>query len=360
MDILTYILSKKYVEDSLAGAGALVGKSAYDIACENGFVGTPTEWLNSLKGDSPTIGPKGTWVIGDFDTGVVASPDLAGYTTEDYVKEQIDNIVFPTPDLSIYATREELNEALLGIKIPDVSGFATKVELENAIKAIPIPDLTGYVKQEFINKAVLMQKYEVLPIEGMLVNYNGNEIRLNTQRVTPIKQNVGSTGNPNMYYATFRAYAPEGATGVIESDGTQTDVEPTTLSTDTYGRKYTTIWSAIASFNGTQWTKWGDSSTINKYLGFYYTFTWYKETEIIGVDKVRVILTNDTCHNDLVPDPIARRIDEKIGSINIPEVDLSNYATQTYVQELIEGLELPEGIPEMIALTTEEILNICK
>ena len=33
------------------------------------------------------------------------------------------------------------------------------------------------------------------------------------------------------------------------------------------------------------------------------------------MDKVRVILTNDNCHTDLVPDVIARRIDEKINSM---------------------------------------------
>ena len=49
MDITSLILSKKYVEDTLAGAGALAGKSAYDIACDNGFKGTPTEWLASLQ-----------------------------------------------------------------------------------------------------------------------------------------------------------------------------------------------------------------------------------------------------------------------------------------------------------------------
>jgi hypothetical protein len=48
MDIVSYILSKKYVEDSLAGAGALKGKSAYEIAFENGFIGGPAEWLASL------------------------------------------------------------------------------------------------------------------------------------------------------------------------------------------------------------------------------------------------------------------------------------------------------------------------
>lgn len=144
MDIVSYILSKKYVEDSLAGAGAVKGKSAYEIACDNGFVGTDVEWLASLKGDTPQIGPSGTWIIGDIDTGIVASPSLAGYATEEFVSQQISNI--PEIDLSLYATRAELNEAILGITIPDVSLFVTQKEIDDAIAAIvfPEPDLSDY------------------------------------------------------------------------------------------------------------------------------------------------------------------------------------------------------------------------
>jgi hypothetical protein len=154
MDITSLILSKKYVEDTLAGAGALAGKSAYDIACDNGFKGTPTEWLASLQGESPQIGPAGTWIVNGIDTGVIASPSLAGYATEEFVKTQIGNIKFPEPDLTIYATRKELSEALLGIVIPDVSGFATKQELEQAIKAIPSPDLTPFATKEEVKQAI--------------------------------------------------------------------------------------------------------------------------------------------------------------------------------------------------------------
>lgn len=35
------------------------GKSAYEIALLNGFEGTETEWLASLKGDTGEIGPQG-------------------------------------------------------------------------------------------------------------------------------------------------------------------------------------------------------------------------------------------------------------------------------------------------------------
>lgn len=54
------------------------GKSAYELAQEAGFRGDVQQWLDSLKGDSPTIGENGHWMIGDTDTGVVAAPDLSG------------------------------------------------------------------------------------------------------------------------------------------------------------------------------------------------------------------------------------------------------------------------------------------
>lgn len=60
------------------------GKSAYEIAKENGFNGTEAEWLASLKGEpgtpgapgkdgengkTPYVGDNGNWYIGADDTG---------------------------------------------------------------------------------------------------------------------------------------------------------------------------------------------------------------------------------------------------------------------------------------------------
>lgn len=166
MDVVSYILSKKYVEDSLAGAGALAGKSAYEIAQENGFKGTPAEWLASLRGDTPEIGPDGTWIISGIDTGIIASPSLAGYATEEFVHQQIKNIDFPEIDLSTYVTRKELSEAILGIIIPDVSEFATKTELEAAIKAIPAPDLTLYATKKEVEDAISAIEHPTVDLTG--------------------------------------------------------------------------------------------------------------------------------------------------------------------------------------------------
>lgn len=60
------------------------GKSAYEIAVEEGFSGTISEWLTSLRGPSgekgedgqdgttPHIGGNGNWYLGERDTGVQA------------------------------------------------------------------------------------------------------------------------------------------------------------------------------------------------------------------------------------------------------------------------------------------------
>lgn len=59
MDLVALALAKKYTDDTLAGAGALKGedgKSAYQIALDNGFIGTEEEWLETLKGKDGSSG----------------------------------------------------------------------------------------------------------------------------------------------------------------------------------------------------------------------------------------------------------------------------------------------------------------
>ena len=79
MDLVTYALCKKYVKASLAGAGALKGdegKSAYEVAVQNGYSGSEQQWIESLvgkPGDTPYIGNNGNWFVGAVDTGVRAA-----------------------------------------------------------------------------------------------------------------------------------------------------------------------------------------------------------------------------------------------------------------------------------------------
>lgn len=138
MDIVSLLLAKRYVDDSLAGAGALKGKSAYEVAQANGFTGSEKDWLVSLVGVTPHIGENGHWFIDTKDTGVIASPDLAGYATENYIKNEISKI-----DLTPYAKKTD---------IPDVTDLISQKELQQAINNIehPVVDLTGYATKSFV------------------------------------------------------------------------------------------------------------------------------------------------------------------------------------------------------------------
>lgn len=62
MDMMTLGAAKKMVEETMQDVSALKGAdglSAYQIAVNNGFSGTETEWLNSLKGEKGEVGPQG-------------------------------------------------------------------------------------------------------------------------------------------------------------------------------------------------------------------------------------------------------------------------------------------------------------
>jgi hypothetical protein len=277
-------------------------------------------------------------------------PSIEGLASEVYVDEKVAAIKIPEVPVKVSELENDAGYITLAdVPETNLSNYYNKTETENliaeAVESIehPTVDLSDYTTKDYVAATACQNKYEVLPIEGMFIQYRDGEIRLNTQRVVPAHQNVGTTGNTNMYYATFRAFAPEGATQCKEGLNGNIDAEYSTLATDEYGRKYTTIWAAIASYNGTSWSLFGANSNLDKYLGFYYHFEWYNEDTLIGTDKVRVILTNDACHDDLVPDAVARRIDDKIKAIDVPKTDLTGYATEEFVNTAINNIELPEA-----------------
>lgn len=341
MDVISYILSKKYVDDSLAGAGALAGKSAYEIAQENGFKGTPTEWLASLKGDTPEIGPNGTWVISGIDTGVIASPSLAGYATEDYVNAQIANIKFPEVDLSAYATREELNQAILGIVIPDVSGFATKDELEAAIKAIPAPDLTSYATKEELKQAIAdipevdlsnyATKDELPSIDGLATE---EYVR---QKIAEAEL-ADSEVDLSAYYTKS------------EVDEKLENIEHPVVDLTGYATEQF-VQDTIAAIPQPDLSGYvTDEELLRAIGGIEIPSTDGLATEEYVQEKIAEIAIPDT--TGLATETY---VDEAIANIEHPTVDLSGYATkdelpsveglasETYVDEAIAAIAIPEA-----------------
>ena len=100
--------------DGKDGRDGRDGKNAYEIALENGFVGTEAEWLQSLKGQDGAPA--------EVDTSkFVQKEDLSNYAKASDI-----------PDVSDYAKTSD---------IPDVTGLAKKTD---------IPDVSGFAKKEDI------------------------------------------------------------------------------------------------------------------------------------------------------------------------------------------------------------------
>ena len=100
----------KWREYGSGGSTGTAGKSAYEIAVDNGFVGTETEWLESLKGSDGNKGDNGTtphidettknWFIGDVDTGVLAKGQDGkdGKSISTITKDDNNNIIVTFTD----------------------------------------------------------------------------------------------------------------------------------------------------------------------------------------------------------------------------------------------------------------------
>lgn len=155
------------------------------------------------------------------------------------------------------------------------------------------------------------RKYDIsgTPV-GTLVDYRDSEIRIMCPSDAEfVRQSVGANGNPNMYYMTFKAYAPEGAVSFKEGDrGVIIDEMHTfdgpASGVDEFGRHYSVCWLALAMYdeNNDVWTYFGKNSTESKYIGWDYCVEWFDENGIkIGYDSVRINLSNEDCHNNIRP-----------------------------------------------------------
>ena len=201
------------------------------------------------------------------------------------------------------------------------------------IDAIP----TAYTTIERVNDTGVQVKYNISATpEGTLVNYGEKEIRVMCPANAKfVKQQVGNGGNPNMYYMTFTAYAPEGAVTFKEGDrGVIIDELlnfETTAGTgiDKYGRKYKNHWFALALYDASTdtWSYFGKNSTFDKYIGWDYVVEWYnKDGVAIASDSIRINLSNENCHNTTLP------------------YYMSNYATIEQVKNIEENLAWNEII----------------
>lgn len=182
-------------------------------------------------------------------------------------------------------------------------------------KADAVADANAYADKQAaaVLDKCLGEKYEITSTpKGTLVDYRDKEIRVMVPAGTQwVKQSVGANGNANMYYMGFKAYAPEGAVSFKEDD--LITIEDQTMyyfegndfaGTDKYGRKYSIVWLALAMYDeasGT-WSYFGEKSSTEKYIGWYYSVEWYDaDGVVIASDRIRINLSNEACHSEIKP-----------------------------------------------------------
>lgn len=184
-----------------------------------------------------------------------------------------------------------------GLEKADVE-LAGQIEtLDAKINALEIP-------QECLCKPI---KYDITDVPvGTIVDCREDEIRIMCPQGTEfVKQAVGSGGDPNCNYFTFRTYVPsDDIVGYREHLGDQVDAETlTAFSTDEYGRRYQPTWLALARCDADGvWTYYGAKSTKEHYIGWDYQIDWYNADGImVASDCVRINLSNEECHSTIEP-----------------------------------------------------------
>ena len=178
----------------------------------------------------------------------------------------------------------------------------------------------------------MVKKFEITSVpDGTLVDYRDKEIRVMCPvDAKYVKQTVGGTGNANMYYMGFKAYAPEGAVSFKEGDrgiiiDEMFDFNGDFAGTDEYGRNYSICWLALASYDADSdtWTYFGKNSSVEKYIGWDYVVEWYNaDGVVIASDCVRINLSNENCHYITKPyyvggmmKEIDTKIEEKVAEV---------------------------------------------
>ena len=130
-DLYTQLLKK--LSEMQTGANGKDGRSAYEIAIENGFVGTAVEWLESLKGRDGIDGKDGLPGKDGKDgadglpgkDGI--SPDLTNYPDTDAVKALIQAAVQPLLEKAHTHENQAVLDQITATKIAQWDGFGTQI-----------------------------------------------------------------------------------------------------------------------------------------------------------------------------------------------------------------------------------------
>ncbi|MDE5582229.1 MAG: hypothetical protein K2J08_00795 [Ruminococcus sp.] len=191
-DLYTQLLQK--IAEIQAGVNGKDGLSAYEIALENGFVGTVSDWLESLKGADGLPGKDGIDGINGVDgkDGVDGTNGKDGTDGRDGVNGQ--NGSDGENGLSAYEIAVKngftgSEEEWLQSIIPDLSPYITRVEVLKIVEDKIIssaPDLSPYVTRVETQKLIESKFQTVENDLTSLENTVNSEIQTVKDSVEPV------------------------------------------------------------------------------------------------------------------------------------------------------------------------------
>ena len=124
-DLYTQLLKK--LSEMQTGANGKDGRSAYEIALENGFVGTAAEWLESLKGRDGIDGKDGKDGADGLPGKDGISPNLTNYPDTDAVKALVQDAVQPLLEKAHTHENQSALDQITAAKIAQWDGFGTQI-----------------------------------------------------------------------------------------------------------------------------------------------------------------------------------------------------------------------------------------
>ena len=266
----------------------------------------------------------------------VSAPDLSGYATTNDLTSAISGIDIPSytpPDLSSYATTNDLTSAISGIpsyQAPDLSGYATSGDLTSAISGIPQFDPTSLQNQITANQTAIgnVPQYND---QGLLaaIQANQNAISgINTYDDTQLRQDINNrftNFNPNVDLSN---YATNASVDTLVNNLPTGQVQD--LSNYVTNDQFSQGLQNLPTTTAPDLSGYATTQDLNTAIGGLPTY----QAPDLSNYATQSDLSNINTYDDT---QLRTDINNRFSNFS-PNVDLSNYATNASVNTLMNNL----------------------
>lgn len=319
-------LDGKSGRDGLPGQS---GKSAYEIAIANGFMGTETEWLESLKGKDGRDGNDANVDLSEFLTKETANSEYAKKNDVPLIVYDAENntltingqnVEIPSQvDLSSYVTKTDADKYALKSDVKNIVLDKNERTLTVGKESINIPnsiDLSPYYTKEEIDK-----KLTGIATNGK-VDLTGY---LRQSDLTDYAKKSDIPSQPDLTPYAKKTEVPQ-------------------VSIDMEKRTITLNGNTIDIPSSVDLTDYAKKSEIP-------SIVLDGETNTLTINGTKVVIPGNV---DLTPYYTKGEIDEKLADIQSGgKIDLSNYVNKQDLDGYAKKSEIP-STPDLTPYETKE------